>query len=49
VFDVENNPENPEMGMRKVPFCREIYIEQDDFMEDPPKKYFSCIPAMKSD
>jgi glutaminyl-tRNA synthetase len=44
-FDVENNPENPEMGMRKVPFCREIYIEQDDFMEDPPKKYFRLYPG----
>jgi len=44
-FDVENNPENPAMGTRKVPFCREIYIEQDDFMENPPKKYFRLYPG----
>ena len=44
-FDVEINPENPDMGTRKVPFCREIYIEQDDFMEDPPKKYFRLYPG----
>ena len=40
MLDAEINPENPEMGMRKIPFGREIYIEQEDFMEDPPKKYF---------
>jgi glutaminyl-tRNA synthetase len=44
-FDVENNPENPEMGSRKVPFSKVIYIEQDDFMEDPPKKYFRLFPG----
>jgi glutaminyl-tRNA synthetase len=44
-FDVEINPEKPEMGTRKVPFCRELYIEQDDFMEDPPKKYFRLYPG----
>jgi len=44
-FDVENNPENPEMGTRKVPFSRVIYIEQDDFMEDPPKKFFRLSPG----
>jgi glutaminyl-tRNA synthetase len=44
-FDVENNPENPEMGTRRVPFCRELYIEQDDFMEVPPKKYFRLYPG----
>lgn len=44
-FDVEVNPEKPEMGTRKVPFCREIYIEQDDFMENPPKKYFRLYPG----
>jgi len=43
-LDAENNPENPEMGSRKVPFSREIYIEQDDFMEDPPKKFFRLAP-----
>jgi len=36
----ENNPENPETGSRKIPFSRELYIEQDDFMEEPPKKFF---------
>lgn len=44
-LDAEINPENPEMGMRKIPFSREIYIEQDDFMEDPPKKYFRLFPG----
>ncbi|HHV98192.1 MAG TPA: glutamine--tRNA ligase/YqeY domain fusion protein [Clostridiaceae bacterium] len=44
-FEVENNPENPEMGTRKVPFSKYIYIEQDDFMEDPPKKYFRLAPG----
>ncbi len=44
-FDVENNPENPEMGTRKLPFSREIYIEQDDFMENPPNKFFRLAPG----
>lgn len=44
-FDVENNPEMPERGTRKVPFSREIYIEQDDFMIDPPSKYFRLKPS----
>jgi glutaminyl-tRNA synthetase len=44
-FEVENNPEKPEMGFRKVPFSREIYIEQDDFMENPPKKFFRLSPG----
>ena len=39
-LDAANNPEDPEAGTRKVPFSRELYIERDDFMEDPPKKYF---------
>lgn len=43
-FDVENNPEKPENGTRKVPFCREIYIERDDFMVTPPPKYFRLKP-----
>jgi glutaminyl-tRNA synthetase len=38
--DVINNPEDPEAGTRKVPFSRVLYIERDDFMEDPPKKFF---------
>lgn len=41
----EINPENPEMGMRQIPFSREIYIEQDDFMENPPAKYFRLFPG----
>ena len=44
-LDALNNPEDPEMGSRKVPFSREIYIEQDDFMEDPPKKFFRLTPG----
>lgn len=45
LLDAEINPEVPEMGSRKIPFSREIYIEQDDFMEDPPKKYFRLFPG----
>ncbi len=41
----ENNPENPEMGSRTVPFSRELYIEQDDFMEQPPGKFFRLAPG----
>ena len=41
----ENNPDNPEMGSRMVPFCREIYIEREDFMEFPPKKYYRLFPG----
>jgi glutaminyl-tRNA synthetase len=40
-----NNPEDPSMGTRQVPFSRELYIEQDDFMEDPPKKFFRLGPG----
>jgi glutaminyl-tRNA synthetase len=40
-----NNPEDPAMGTRFVPFSRELYIEQDDFMEDPPKKFFRLSPG----
>jgi glutaminyl-tRNA synthetase len=39
-LDASNNPENEEMGSRKIPFSRELYIEREDFMEEPPKKYF---------
>ena len=42
---VDNNLENPEMGQRQVPFTRELYIERDDFMENPPKKYFRLYPG----
>ncbi|MDO8282362.1 MAG: glutamine--tRNA ligase/YqeY domain fusion protein [Thermodesulfovibrionia bacterium] len=44
-FDAVNNPEDESMGTRKVPFSREIYIERDDFMEDPPKKFFRLAPG----
>ncbi|WP_236413099.1 glutamine--tRNA ligase/YqeY domain fusion protein [Paenibacillus sp. JJ-223] len=44
-LEAENNVENPEMGSRQIPFSREIYIEQDDFMEDPPNKYFRLFPG----
>jgi len=44
-FESANNPEDPSMGTRIVPFSREIYIEQDDFMEDPPKKFFRLAPG----
>jgi glutaminyl-tRNA synthetase len=40
MLEAVNNPEDPESGSRMIPFSREIYIEQDDFMENPPKKYF---------
>ena len=40
-----NNPEDPGAGTRKVPFSRELYIEQEDFMEDPPKKFFRLAPG----
>ena len=40
-----NNPEDPSAGTRKVPFTRELYIEQDDFMENPPKKFFRLAPG----
>jgi glutaminyl-tRNA synthetase len=45
MLDAEINPENPEMGVRQIPFSREIYIEQDDFMENPPSKYFRLFPG----
>lgn len=44
-LDAVNNPEDPDAGMRKVPFSRVLYIEQDDFMEDPPKKFFRLAPG----
>ncbi|MCA0756134.1 glutamine--tRNA ligase/YqeY domain fusion protein [Paenibacillus sp. N4] len=45
LLDAENNAENEEMGTRQIPFSREIYIEQDDFMENPPNKYFRLFPG----
>lgn len=44
-LEAEINPENPDMGNRQIPFSREIYIEQDDFMENPPAKYFRLFPG----
>ncbi len=44
-LDAENNAENPEMGSRRIPFSREIFIERDDFMENPPAKYFRLFPG----
>jgi glutaminyl-tRNA synthetase len=44
-MDAVNNPENPDAGSRNVPFSRELYIEHDDFMEDPPKKFYRLAPG----
>lgn len=44
-LQAENNPEDPAAGSRKIPFSREIYIEQEDFKENPPKKFFRLIPG----
>ncbi len=44
-LEIPNNLENPELGSRKVPFSREVYIEREDFMENPPKKYFRMFPG----
>jgi glutaminyl-tRNA synthetase len=44
-LDCINNPEDPGAGTRKVPFARELYIERDDFMEDPPKEFFRLAPG----
>jgi glutaminyl-tRNA synthetase len=44
-LDAVNNPEDESAGTRQVPFSRELYIERDDFMEDPPKKFFRLAPG----
>jgi glutaminyl-tRNA synthetase len=44
-FDAINNPEDPGMGTRKVPFSQEIYIERDDFLEDPPSRFYRLAPG----
>ena len=44
-LEAENNPEDAMMGSREIPFSRELYIEREDFMEDPPKKYFRLAPG----
>ena len=44
-LEVPNNKDNPELGSRRVPFGRELYIEREDFMENPPRKYFRMFPG----
>jgi glutaminyl-tRNA synthetase len=44
-LETVNNPEDPERGSRRIPFSKELYIEQDDFKEDPPKKFFRLYPG----
>ncbi|MBN1248200.1 MAG: glutamine--tRNA ligase, partial [Anaerolineae bacterium] len=44
-METENHPQHPEMGSRQIPFSREVYIERDDFMEDPPNKYYRLAPG----
>jgi glutaminyl-tRNA synthetase len=44
-FDVPNHPEDPSLGTRKVPFSRVLYVEREDFMEDPPKRFFRLAPG----
>ncbi len=44
-MEVANHPDNPSLGSRRMPFSREIYIEQEDFMEEPPKKFFRLAPG----
>jgi len=44
-MDMVNHPDNPALGTRRVPFSREVYIERDDFLEDPPKKFFRLAPG----
>ena len=45
LLEVENNLENPEMGKRQIPFSKELFINRDDFMEEPPRKYFRLFPG----
>jgi glutaminyl-tRNA synthetase len=47
MLQTENNPEDPNAGVREIPFSREIFIEADDFMENPPKKFFRLAPGQK--
>ena len=44
-MEVENNQNDPSVGTRMVPFSRELYIEREDFMENPPRKYFRLSPG----
>ena len=45
MMELENNPENPDAGTRQVPFTKELYIEREDFMEEPNKKFFRLAPG----
>ena len=45
LMDIENNPENEQLGTRQVPFTKNLYIEQEDFMEEPVKKFFRLAPG----
>jgi len=45
LFEAENNPEDPKGGQRDIPFSNELYLEREDFMENPPKKYFRLAPG----
>jgi len=47
LMEIENNPEDESHGKRQVPFCREIYIEQEDFLENPPPKFFRLAPGQE--
>ncbi len=44
-METDNHPQHPEMGTHKIPFCREVFIERNDFMEDPPRKYYRLAPG----
>lgn len=44
-LEAPNNQDDPNAGMRKIPFCKELYIDREDFMEEPPKKYFRLFPG----
>jgi len=44
-LDAANHPQNPDMGTRKIPFSRVLYVEREDFMEDPPRKFFRLAPG----
>jgi glutaminyl-tRNA synthetase len=48
MLEAENNPEDPGMGTRMIPFSRELYIERDDFREDPPRKFFRLAPGREA-
>ncbi|MCD6286964.1 MAG: glutamine--tRNA ligase/YqeY domain fusion protein [Anaerolineae bacterium] len=43
-MEIDNHPQHPEMGTHRIPFCREIFIERSDFMENPPRKYYRLAP-----